>query len=157
MRTLPPVLLLATLLWGCSGVESGVRAYERGDYPAALIEFRPLAEQGYTLAQYSLGLMYSEGHGVPQNANEAAKWFRRAASEGVPEAQFALGMLYFRGQGVPQDFVFAHMWMNLATAKARGQDAQLYRAQRDTVAVAMTREQIAEAQALARVWAAKHH
>ena len=41
------------------------------------------AEQGHANAQYDLGLMYSEGNGVPQDNVEAYKWFTLAAGNGV--------------------------------------------------------------------------
>ncbi len=41
--------------------EVGVEAWGRGDYDRALREFRPLAEQGHTEAQFHLGIMYSQG------------------------------------------------------------------------------------------------
>ncbi len=125
-------------------------AYARGDYPAALIEFRPLAEQGYRLAQYTLGLMYEQGQGLPQDYQQAVKWLSRAAVQGVPQAQFELGTLYARGLGVPQDYVVAHAWINLAAASAEPADARYYATERDELAVEMTAEQIAAAQQLAR-------
>jgi TPR repeat protein len=134
----------------CSGIEGGVDAYERGDYKAALIEFRPLADQGYRLAQYTLGLMYAQGQGVPQDYKQAVRWFGRAAVQGVPEAQFELGMLYARGLGVPQDFVLAHAWVNLATASAEPADAHYFATERDALASRMTPDQLATAQRLAR-------
>jgi len=146
------VLILALVALagsGCSGIEGGVRAYDRGDYTAAFIEFRPLAEQGYRLAQYTLGLMYAQGHGVPQDYKEAVRWFGRAAVQGVPQAQYELGMLYARGLGVPQDFVLAHAWVNLAAASADAADARYYATERDGLAARMTREQLAAAQRLA--------
>jgi len=39
------------------------------------------AEQGKADAQYSLGLMYEFGNGVPQSSKEAAKWYRKAATQ----------------------------------------------------------------------------
>jgi TPR repeat protein len=33
----------------------------------ALTEFKPLAEQGDTLAQFAIGYMYAYGQGVPQD------------------------------------------------------------------------------------------
>ncbi len=145
------LFLVLTVVWtGCSGVAGGVRAYERGDHAAAVLEFRPLAEQGYRLAQYSLGLMYSAGHGVPQDYAQAAKWFRSAALQGVPQAQYELGALYARGLGVPQDFVLAHAWLNLAAAAADSDDARYYAVERDALAISMTVDQFAEAQLLAR-------
>lgn len=151
MKLVALVLSLAALAGsGCSGIQGGVHAYERGDYHAALVEFRPLAEQGYRLAQYTLGVMYVQGQGVPQNYRTAYKWFSRAAAQGVPQAQFELGRLYERGLGVPQDFVLAHAWINLATAAADPEDAPYYARERDTLALVMTAEQLARAQRRAR-------
>ena len=62
------------------------------------------AEAGDAGAQYLLGLMYKKGKGVPQDDNEAAKWFRLAADQGDAEAQFYLGVSYDKGEGVPQDY-----------------------------------------------------
>ena len=67
------------------------------------------AEQGDAAAQFRLGLMYSEGHGVPQHHAEAAKWYRLAADRRHPQAQYNLGLLYATGEGVAQDNVMAHM------------------------------------------------
>ena len=69
--------------------------------------------------------------------------------QGNASAQLNLGIMYGTGQGVPQDYVSAHMWLNLAAATG-GEEA---RKARERVAVSMTREQIAEAQARAREWA----
>ena len=150
MKLLALVLtFIAVVGSGCSGIEGGVRAYERGDYAAALVEFRPLADRGVRLAQYTLGLMYAGGHGVPQDYAEAVKWFGRAAAQGAPQAQFELGMLYARGQGVPQDFVLAHVWLNLAAASAESSDASYYATERDLLARTMTADQVARAQRIA--------
>ncbi len=37
-----------------------------GAYATALKEWRPLAKQGFALAQHSLGLMYYQGKSVPR-------------------------------------------------------------------------------------------
>ena len=42
----------------------GAEAHEKGDYAAALHEWRPLADQGMADAQFILGLMYDNGQGV---------------------------------------------------------------------------------------------
>jgi TPR repeat protein len=36
--------------------------------------YRRAAEQGDSLAQYSLGLLYDKGFGVPRDVIEAGKW-----------------------------------------------------------------------------------
>ncbi len=91
-------------------VEEGLAAYRSGDYAAAALLWRPLAEQGYADAQYNLGCMYREGQGVLQDNAEAVKWFFFAAEQGLAAAQFNLGLRYAFGEGVPQDYVLAHMW-----------------------------------------------
>ncbi len=70
-----------------AGYDEGVAALNRGDDAAALREFRPLAEQGHAKAQFSLGLMYHKGHGVPQDYAKALQWLRRAAAQGHPKAK----------------------------------------------------------------------
>ena len=69
-----------------SSYQEGVDAYERGNYDTALKEFRPLADQGDPLAQATLGLMYAEGQGVPQDYVLAHMWMNLAVAKGVQEA-----------------------------------------------------------------------
>ncbi len=62
--------------------EVGVEAWGRGDYDAAVQEFRPLAEQGHAQAQMNLGIIYSQGRGVPKDSVQAYRWYTLAASQG---------------------------------------------------------------------------
>ena len=131
-------------------------AYRRGDYTTALQEFKPLAEQGNSNAQFMLGRMYRHGYGVPQDYTEALKWFRKAAEQGNPDAQLKLGVMYALGLGVPQNYVRAHMWSNLAASRlSPGKDRDLAAENREALAAKMTPAQIAEAQRLAREWKPK--
>jgi uncharacterized protein len=66
--------------------------------------FRRAAEQEFPSAQFSLGLMYYHGHGVPRDYAETARWWRRAAEQGYANAQSSLGTLYDQGTGVPQNY-----------------------------------------------------
>jgi tetratricopeptide (TPR) repeat protein len=125
------------------------------DDPEALKWFRLAAEQGDAPAQFNLGVMYAEGQGVPQDYAEAVKWYRLAADRGHAQAQYNLGLSYVRGEGVSQDYVSAHTWFNLAAShfpasSTRNHDLAVRN--RDLAASKMTREQIAEAQKLAREW-----
>ncbi len=108
-----------------AGLDEGVAAYHRGDYATALREWHPLAEQGNAKAQYNLGIMYSEGKGVPQDYAEAVKWYRKAAEQGQAkrcyrkpaeqgqaEAQYNLGVMYGNGLSVSQDYAEAVEWWN---------------------------------------------
>ena len=114
-----------------------------------------VAEQGNADAQYSLGLAYHEGEGVPQDHAEAVKWYRLAADQGEAKAQANLGLMYAIGEGVPQDYVLAHKWINLAASRLTGEEREKRVKARDSVAEKMTPEQIAEAQRLAREWKPK--
>lgn len=49
--------------------------------------FRRAAEQGYTPAEYVLGLRYMNGEGVPQDYAQAVIWYKKAALKGLPQAQ----------------------------------------------------------------------
>ena len=54
------------------------------------------------------------GRGVPQDYQEAVKWYRLAAEQGVAKAQYNLGWMYMNGRGVPQDYQEAVKWYRLA-------------------------------------------
>ena len=72
------------------------------------------AAHGKAAAQCSLGGMYEDGKGVPQDYAQAALWYRKAAEQGYAEAQFFLGSLYLDGHGVPQDNVQGEAWFHKA-------------------------------------------
>ncbi len=95
-------------------INAGVTAYKWGAYGIALSEWRPLAEQGNAKAQYNLGVMYRNGHGVPQDYAEAMGWWRKAAEQGNAGAQNNLGVMYRNGLGVPQDYAEAVGWWRKA-------------------------------------------
>src|SRR4051794_23298177 len=73
---------------GQPNADTGYIAYQKGDYDTALRLLRPLAETGDARAQFNLGVMYSEGQGVPQDNAEAGKWYRLSAEQGYAQAQY---------------------------------------------------------------------
>jgi len=76
-------------------VKSGIEAWQRADYPAAVGIWRPLAEAGDADAAFNLGQAYRLGRGVPTNLATAQTWFERAARKGHLDAQTTLGLLLF--------------------------------------------------------------
>jgi localization factor PodJL len=64
---------------------------------------RAAALKGDPNAAYEIGVRFAEGKGVPQNLDEAAKWYDRAAQAGIIPAVFRLGTLYEKGMGVKKD------------------------------------------------------
>ena len=127
MKTKLTFLLSLTFLFLFSGsvfaddFQDAVDAYKRKDYKTAYKLFLPLAEQGDADAQYSLGLMYANGEGVPQDYKEAVKWFRLSAEQGIAEGQNNLGLMYSKGQGVPQDYKEAVKWYRLSAEQGDAQ------------------------------------
>jgi hypothetical protein len=66
------VLLLSFAAPVAAGpLEDATAADDRGDYAAALLLLRELADQGNARAQFKLGGMYDDGRGVAQNDAEA--------------------------------------------------------------------------------------
>ncbi|MDP6819821.1 MAG: hypothetical protein QF449_17550 [Alphaproteobacteria bacterium] len=69
-----------------SDFATGMNAYDRGDYEAALRVIRPLAELGHAAAQKQLGLMYAFGQVVPQDFVQSYMWFSLSISQGGESA-----------------------------------------------------------------------
>ncbi len=65
--------------------------------------------------------MYKRGEGVPQDYQEALKWFRLAAEQGSAGDQFNLGLMYKNGFGVPQNDQEAVKWFRLAAEQGNAQ------------------------------------
>jgi TPR repeat protein len=139
------LLLLVAVLPALADFQAGLDAYNKGDYVTAAKEWRTLAEAGGPIAQFNLGLLYLDGHGVPQSDAEAVNWFRRAAEQDYAQAQHNLGAMYGKGQGVKRDFIQAYKWLNICAAKGNSGCVT----QRDLIAKKLKPGQIAEAQRLA--------
>lgn len=86
-----------------AGLDEGKAAFERANYPTALRELQPFAEQGNAYAQSRLGTMHLGGLGVPHNPDEALKWLRKAADQGDAQAQGWLGFMVVRGVGIARN------------------------------------------------------
>jgi len=149
MRSVSFRLIRAAVVLGCGlllafgppcaadeALAAGVAAYERGDYGAALAEFRPLAEAGNAQAQYYLGYMHETGKGLPTDPVAAARWYLPAAEQGVVGAQFNLGLAYLEGRGVENDDAQALAWLRLAAdqghTRSQYKVAEMFEAGRGT-------------------------
>ena len=96
-----PALIVAALLAfsgtaSAQDVQSGIAAWQAGDYANAVGQWRPLADRGDADAQFNLGQAYRLGRGVPQNLNLAEQWFERAARQRHEQAGASLGLLLFQ-------------------------------------------------------------
>ena len=104
-----------------SSFEDAIAAYVRGDHEMALRLFRPLAEQGFAIAQYNLGLIYADGRGPSQDDPQALIWFRKSAYQGYADAQLNLGEMYENGRGTQQDYAKAAQWYRRAADQGSSQ------------------------------------
>jgi uncharacterized protein len=138
------VLLVVVSFPAFADFSAGLDAYKRGDYTTAMKEWMPLAQQGDAPTQFNVGLLYLDGHGVPESPVEAVKWFTRSAEQGYTEAQHNLGAMYASGEGVKRDYVQGYKWLNICAAKGNAGCV----AQRDQVAKKLKRRQLEAAQKL---------
>jgi TPR repeat protein len=108
---------------------------------------RERASKGDPEAQFNLAKNYEGGRGgLKRDYVEAERWYRRAAEQGDPFAQASLGLLFRFGKGVTQDYVEAYKWFYLAASRTTGSDQESILELRNSTAVRLTAEQIAEAE-----------
>jgi TPR repeat protein len=103
-----------------AGFTEGVAAYEAGNVPLAVKEFRTAAEEGHADSQFNLGLMYEKGIGVSKDEKEAVAWYLKAALQGKSYAQYNLAVLYENGRGSDVNFAQAHQWYRKAAVQGDG-------------------------------------
>jgi TPR repeat protein len=132
---------------GAQNFKTGLEAYDRGDFAAAVKEWQPLAERGDARAQFNLGVILFKGQGVPHDPVKAVEWYRAAADQGYGPAQANLSFMYETGQGLLQNYIEAYKWSTLAAG--HGVDA---RRTLDSLAAKMTAAQITEAEQAAAAW-----
>ncbi|MGI8988134.1 MAG: redoxin domain-containing protein [Bryobacteraceae bacterium] len=82
-----------------------------------LLGARPLALNSDAAEEIKLARAYEHGQGVPQNFEEAAKWFRMAAEKGDIDAQRYMGFAYRTGQGVPKSYFESAKWYLMAESR----------------------------------------
>ena len=109
--------MLVTLIWLAVGyaqasslIESGVKAFDQGDYQSAYEYWLPLAEEGEAEAQLFMGVLYRYGLGVNLDLKQSAYWYESAAENGDIAAQNEIGFFYELGLGVKQDIWVAESW-----------------------------------------------
>lgn len=111
--------------------------------------FRKAAGRGSSAAEFYLGKCYFEGTGVSRDIEEGLKWTEHAAQAGFAPAQNALGGCYEKGTGLGKDYLQAYKWFALAAAQDDANAANI-RVSMARVETFLTKEQVAEAQRLAR-------
>ena len=87
---------------------------EKPDPVRAVTLLERAALVGYPASQYSLGCMYAEGDGIPQDDLRSFLWFAEAAKRGHAAAMRKLAICYAKGQGCTKDHEKAVLWLNYA-------------------------------------------
>lgn len=77
-------------------VKAGVDAWQRGDYAAAIKEWRPAAIAGDPDAQFNLAQAYKLGRGMPVDLKQAESWYQKAAAQGHVQAADNYGLILFQ-------------------------------------------------------------
>jgi len=153
MKKLFAAILMLFTSHALADFNDGVVAHAMGQYDKAFQILLPLAQtSNHALAQYYLGVMYSNGQGVPQDFKEAGKWFLSAAQQGTPQAQFRLGELYASGKGMPQDFEQAYAWFSVASHLGHSKAVESMKAASEK----LSPEEIMEAKRLADEFIGKY-
>jgi TPR repeat protein len=84
-------------------LEQGIYELNRGEFKAAIEQFRPLVLEGYAPAQYQMALMYQNGYSVGKDGMKAFDLLTLAAEQNYPDAQFELALIYSEGKLVQKD------------------------------------------------------
>jgi TPR repeat protein len=114
--------LSAMLLWGLPGC-ADQQPRPTNALTEQAVETESLlskAENGTAEDRYELGLRYEKGLGVPQNSQDAVRWYRLSAMQGYGDAQYKLCEFSERGQGMPQDYQETLRWCGLAADQGQG-------------------------------------
>lgn len=77
-------------------VRTGVEAWTRGDYPAAVAEWQGPAAKGDADAMFNMGQAYKLGRGVPRDMVKAEDFYARAARKGHLRAADNYGVVLFQ-------------------------------------------------------------
>lgn len=104
-------------------------------------ECRKRAEAGDAAAQNQLALELQSS-----DPFQAAQWLKKSAEAGYKFAQCNLAGYYEEGIGLPRDYVLAYMWYSVAINSGVTWAPD----QRDDLEIKMSRDEVLEAQKLAR-------
>lgn len=87
---------------------------QKEDYYEASEVCAPMAKEGNTDAQFSLGVMYYQGNGLMSDMSKAQHWIREAAQKNHKQAQYNLGIMLANGMGSSANLVEAYAWLKIS-------------------------------------------
>ena len=124
------VIIVAAMIWILSGQPAwagfadGWRAFQAGDFEAALDAWLPLAKRGDLDAMYNVAVLYEAGRtGAPgePDMKRAMVWYNRAAEHRLTTAQYRLAWLYDMGFGVDPDPERSLQWYRQAAERGHAE------------------------------------
>ncbi len=124
----------------------GVMAAVKKDFATALREWRPLAEDGFFLAQVEICDLYAQAFSQKISWDEVVNWCQLTAKRGHPLSMFNMGQMHVQGFGLRQSNVEAYVWYSLAAAGGHEGASKLLKG----VAKELTEGQLRYAQSEAR-------
>lgn len=83
------------------------------------------ADQGFAMAEQTLGVMYEAGIGTPKDYTKAMEYYKKAAEQNWGIAYYYIAMLYFNGLGVEPNFDTASEYMK-KSAEMNNKTAQKF-------------------------------
>ena len=101
------------------GVPNNFSNYFVIEFDRAFADYGTWTPEAVNEGQTKLATRHARGNGVPQDYNEAARWYRMAAEQGYAPAQGSLGLMYVTGEGVPKDYEKAVQWYRKAARQAK--------------------------------------
>lgn len=130
--------------------EDGVAAYTTGNPARARRLWARLAVKGHTLAQYNLGILYSNRKDAPREYDLAMKWFATAARSGFGPAFVNLAILHEYGLGTPKSPETALAYLTVAaTALPPGKCRETAIQQRQRISASLPAKAILQSTRLA--------
>lgn len=86
-----------------------------------LLKIQSSADQGLSVAQFTLGYLYQKGKLGAVDFDKANYWYQVAAKQGFALAEVALGSLYAQGLGVEKNLNIAESWYRKAYSQGSTQ------------------------------------
>lgn len=121
LSLVPPLLVAAEESNAPDLYQTGLDAYNAGDLPDAMSNWRAAAEGGSAEAQAWLGYILDQS----ENNEEAVGYYRAAAEQGNVEGIAGLAEMYAKGEGVEKDFAEALKYFKRAGELGHGRSIQV--------------------------------
>ncbi|HEV2083152.1 MAG TPA: tetratricopeptide repeat protein [Brevundimonas sp.] len=103
-----------SILFLATATPAVVAAQTPPDAASTYRDFRTRAEAGDAAAQWEVGMMLLNGHGVARNDAEAYRWVRKSGEQGNESGMISTAVMLAMGQGVGRDPGAARDWYRRA-------------------------------------------